>query len=528
MRYTLLFLSLISATALDAQLNTTLLSRVVYQQDLNDVWGWTDSTGIEYALVGTTTGVSIVSLENPEDPHRVAFVPGDFSIWRDLKTFGHYAYVVADQPGSEDGVLVIDLSNLPESVESYNWTPTLPGFPILKNCHNLYIDENGICYLAGCNIAGGGIIILDVTREDGMPEFITTGPSIYAHDVFALDQKMYTSEIFQGQLGIYDISDWDNITRLAGVTTPYTFTHNAWTTPDGNYVFTTDEKANAPIGAYDISDLNNIQRIDIFRPPLTLNTNVIPHNVHVKDDYLFISYYTDGGVIVDASVPDHLIEVAQYDTELQITQGYNGAWGMYPFFESGRLLISDINNGLYVVEANLKRAARIKGVVVDEATQMPIFDAEITLARAPSSVQTNFSGQFKTGLADGLTTQMVVVADGYLPDTSTVELVNGEILDVTIALKSSTSVARQTLFKDQHWSVVPNPASDFFTIQWDKPLAQPNRYMVELVAPSGKVLKTSAVQGAIGVKNLPAGTYGVYLKDRQTGLTSEAQTLIKY
>jgi hypothetical protein len=201
---------------------------------------------------------------------------------------------------------------------------------------------------------------------------------------------------------------------------------------------------------------------------------------------------------------------------------------MYPFFESGRLLISDINNGLYVVEANLKRAARIKGVVVDEATQMPIFDAEITLARAPNSVQTNFSGQFKTGLADGLTTQMVVVADGYLPDTSTVELVNGEILDVTIALKSSTSVARQTLFKDQHWSVVPNPASDFFTIQWDKPLTQPNRYMVELVAPSGKVLKTSALQGPVNLKNLPAGTYGVYLKDRQTGLTSEAQMLIKY
>lgn len=528
MRKALILISWITTATLYGQLNTTLISRVVYQQDLNDVWGWTDSTGIEYALVGTTTGVSIVSLETPENPQHVAFVPGDFSIWRDLKTYGNYAYVVADQPGSEDGVLVIDLSNLPESVESFNWTPTLPGFPILKNCHNLYIDENGICYLAGCNIAGGGIVILDVTQEDGMPEFITTGPAIYAHDVFALDQKMYTSEIFQGQLGIYDISDWGNISRLAGVTTPYTFTHNAWTTPDGNYVFTTDEKANAPVGAYDISDLNNIQRIDIFRPPLTLNTNVIPHNVHVKDDYLFISYYTDGGVIVDASEPDHLIEVAQYDTELQITQGYNGAWGMYPFFESGRLLISDINNGLYVVEAQLKRAARVKGVVVDDATQMPIFDAEITLSRAPNSVQTNFSGQFKTGLADGMTTQMVVVADGYLPDTSTVELVNGEILDVKVALKSSTSVGRQTILEDHQWKVVPNPATDFFTIQWDRPLLQPNRYFVELVAPSGKVLKTAAVQAAIDLRNFPAGTYGVYLKDRQTGLISEAQTLVKY
>lgn len=524
----LLILSLLSTTTLLGQLNTTLLSRVVYQQDLNDVWGWTDSTGIEYALVGTTTGVSIVSLETPENPQRVAFVPGDFSIWRDIKTYGDYAYVVADQPGSEDGVLVIDLSNLPESVESFNWTPSLPGLSVLKNCHNLYIDENGICYLAGCNIAGGGIIILDVTQEDGVPAFITTGPFIYAHDVFALHQKMYTSEIFQGQLGIYDVSDWDNITRLAGVTTPYTFTHNAWTTPDGKYVFTTDEKANAPVGAYDISDLNNIQRIDIFRPPLTLNTNVIPHNVHVKDDYLFISYYTDGGVIVDASVPDHLIEVAQYDTELQITQGYNGAWGMYPFFKSGRLLLSDINNGLYVVEAQLKRAARVKGIVVDASTQTPIFGAEITLAKAPNSIQTNFSGQFKTGAADGMTTQMIVAKEGYIPDTSTVELVNGQILEVNIALKSSTSVARHTLFNDQQWALVPNPASEFLTIQWERPLSQPNRYSVEIIDPSGKIIKSAAALGTIPLKNISAGTYSVLIKDSKTGATSKAKSLIKY
>jgi choice-of-anchor B domain-containing protein len=528
MQKAILILSFFVATNLYGQLNTALRSRVVYQQEINDVWGWTDSTGIEYALVGTTTGVSIVSLENPENPQHVAFVPGDYSVWRDLKTYGNYAYVVADQPGSDDGLLVIDLSNLPQSVETYNWTPTLPGFAILKNCHNLYIDENGICYLAGCNIAGGGVIILDVTQEDGLPEFITTGPSIYAHDVFALNQKMYASEIFQGQLGIYDLSNRERITRLAGITTPYTFTHNAWTTSDGHYVFTTDEKANAPVGAYDITDLNNIQRIDIFRPPLTLNTNVIPHNVHVKDNYLFISYYTDGGVIVDASIPDHLIEVGQYDTELQITQGYNGAWGMYPFFKSGLLLISDINNGLYVVEAQLKRAARIKGVVVDESTQTPIFGAQINIVGSPNTVQTNFSGQFKSGSADGMTTQMIVSKEGYLPDTSTIELVNGQVLEANIALKNSTSVARHTLFDDQKWSLTPNPASDFFTIQWERPLSQPNRYIIEMSTPSGKILKTTDVQSAINLRNMPVGTYSIQIKDLKTGETSEAKTLIKY
>ncbi len=67
-----------------AQLNMVQLGHLPYTNNLNDVWGYTDSTGIEYALVGVKNGTSIVSLADPASPVEVAFSPGANSIWRDI------------------------------------------------------------------------------------------------------------------------------------------------------------------------------------------------------------------------------------------------------------------------------------------------------------------------------------------------------------------------------------------------------------------------------------------------------------
>ena len=44
-----------------------------------------------------------------------------------------------------------------------------------------------------------------------------------------------------------------------GELTPNNFTHNAWTSDDGNFIFTTDERANAFVESFDISDLDDIK-----------------------------------------------------------------------------------------------------------------------------------------------------------------------------------------------------------------------------------------------------------------------------
>ncbi|MCB0676683.1 MAG: hypothetical protein KDC30_08350, partial [Saprospiraceae bacterium] len=127
-RFLLVLLAVVGSTALSfAQLNMSLLSQIDYNPELNDVWGWVAADGTEYALVGLYNGVSIVSLADPANAEEVVFIPGQGSTWRDIKTWGDFAYVTTDQNGTTEGLLVIDLSGLPNSINYENWTPNLPG-----------------------------------------------------------------------------------------------------------------------------------------------------------------------------------------------------------------------------------------------------------------------------------------------------------------------------------------------------------------------------------------------------------------
>ena len=416
-----------------SQLNMQLLDQHTYPVAVNDVWGWADpNSNAEYAIVGTNTRVSIVDITTPTDIIEVEFIPGPNSTWRDIKSWGNHVYVTNESSG---GVLVIDMSGAPDNITWTNWSPTIPGLGNLTRCHNLYIDEYGYCYLAGCNINSGGIIIANVFSNPGNPVFDAAAPAIYAHDVFAQNNIMYASEIYGGDLGIYDVSNKQNINLLASQPTPYNFTHNAWVNADNSVVFTTDEKANAPVTAYDISDLNDIRELDQFRPIATLNANVIPHNVHVWDNWLIISYYTDGGIIADASRPDNIIEVGNWDTFLGGNGGFSGCWGAYPFLPSGLVLLSDRQSGLMVCGADYVRACWLEGKITNAVTGASIFGAEVNIASNQANFATsNVVGNYKTGQAIPGTFDVTFSAMGYISKTVPAVLENGvlTILDVQL------------------------------------------------------------------------------------------------
>ncbi|MCB0635146.1 MAG: choice-of-anchor B family protein [Lewinella sp.] len=431
----LLVACLLLSLSVRAQLNTELLSTVHYPVRSSDVWGYVAPDGTEYALVGVYDGVSIVSLADPTDAQEVVHVPGQNSIWRDLKTYGEWAYVVTDQGSSTEGLTVIDLRQLPDTATAYHWTPELEGLGTLRRCHNVYIDENGYAYLSGCNLNNGGMLYVDVFTEPGNPVFVGTGWPIYSHDVFVQRDTMFTSEIYQGRMGIYDVSDKQQTVFLAAQPTPFDFTHNVWVTEDGRTAFTTDEKANAPVAAYDISDLTNIEELDQFRPAATLGLGVIPHNTHVWNDWLIISYYTDGGIVVDASRPNNLVEVANFDTFFGGGAGFNGSWGAYPFLPSGNVLLADISWGLHVVGVNYVRACWLEGQVTDADFGTPLSGVHVEILDAqPNTELTNLSGQYATGIATAGTYRAVYAKEGYFPDTVSVELDNGVLTIQDVAL----------------------------------------------------------------------------------------------
>ncbi len=482
--------TLISAQSTD--LNIELLSNVEMPETGNDIWGFVDNNGIEYAIMGTRAATRVFSLEDPTNPIERIVIPGAAGTWRDIKSFGNYAYVTADQ--GQDGLLIIDMTNAPDNIEFKFWKPdlaeefdqiqiqidtildeemmidtiivdTIPIF--IDKCHNLYIDDNGICYLAGCassNLPNGvidGVILLDLVTDPLNPTFIANQDNRYAHDVMAQDDRMYTSDINNGIFSVYDITDPTDPILLATQSTSSNFTHNAWVSEDGNFLFTTDERPFGNVDAYDISDLNDIKFIDEYRPAETKDTPVIPHNTHYHNGYLYVSWYTDGLIVLDAHRPDNLIKVGSYDTfSNEETQGigFSGLWGAYPFLPSGTILGSDLNSGLYVFNVNEVRASYLEGNVEDESDASPINGANIQIVAANSQTEmSNASGLFKTGYGIAGTYTVNASHPDYHDTTAVVTISEGMVEELTIKMrKKEVFFVSGTVVTDEDG----NPISD--------------------------------------------------------------------
>ncbi len=483
-----------------AQLNIEFLSNFPYESVGNDIWGYVAPDSSEYAIMGTFDGVSVVNVTDPRDPQEVVFIPQQGSTWRDIKTWGSHAYVTADEAGTTDGLLVIDLSDLPDTVSWRNTTDFFEGQAPVNTCHNIYIDEFGYAYLSGCDANNGGLLFVDVFTNPDTPRVVGLGAPEYSHDIYVRDNIAYSSEINIGVLGIYDVSDKDSVELLATQATPFEFTHNAWLSDDGLTVFTTDELGNAPVAAYDVSDLDDIKFLDAYRPTATLGDGVVPHNVHVWDDYLIISYYTDGCIVVDASRPDNLVEVGNFDTFFPDAVGFAGAWGAYPFLPSGNILIGDMNSGLVVLGPTYKRASFLEGVVKDSVTGIGIFNARVEMSGTTLLTFENsgVDGSYKTGTVDTGYFSATASVFGYEPKTiDSIELASEEVTLVDFELKRLPTVALELRVIDAATSM-PLPGS--------KVMIETDGFSAEYEADAGGIV--AIPDFTIGTYDLVVGQWG--------------------
>ena len=178
----------------------------------NDIWGYVAPDSSEYAIIGTANFTRIFSLEDPKNPQRLVAIAGASAVHRDIKSYGQYIYVTCDQ--GADGLLIIDMTKAPEVITHKFWKPEILG-ATLKTCHNLFIDEFGVCYLAGCTPQSpGGIIMLDITTDPLNPTVIGSINERYSHDVMVKENIVYSSEISDGMLTMYDVSDKEDYVTL--------------------------------------------------------------------------------------------------------------------------------------------------------------------------------------------------------------------------------------------------------------------------------------------------------------------------
>ncbi|MFI5236678.1 MAG: choice-of-anchor B family protein, partial [Ignavibacteriales bacterium] len=240
----------------------------------SDIWGYTDPSGNEYALLGVRTGTSIVSLADPTNPVEVAFIPATYSIWRELKVHGQYAYVVAD--ATSDGLQIIDLTNLPNSATLANQITTW-----FSAAHNIYID-NGYAYAIGTNTNGGGMHILDLSNPVNPVRTAVYTGSNYIHDitVFNNDTVVAAAEDSYDLVNVSNKFSPQLISVSQGI--PGMYAHSGWMTEDNRYFYGTEEFNVVDITVWDLVDRTSW---DLVNSSWEMPTSSTVHNLYIKGNY---------------------------------------------------------------------------------------------------------------------------------------------------------------------------------------------------------------------------------------------------
>jgi hypothetical protein len=207
---------------------------------------------------------------------------------------------------------------------------------------------DGYLYCNGSlNWSPAGTIIFSLLADPTTPAFAGTYEPMYIHDSYVRNDTLFGASIYAGGgLFIADVSDKANPVTITKITYAGSGTHNAWRSMDGKYVFTTDEigTTHHNMKVWDISNLPLWDSVTTY----SASPVDIVHNVHVRGNYIYVAHYTAGMRVVDAHDPRNPVEVGYYDTYPGPSGGYAGAWGVYPYFPSGKWIASDIETGLYV------------------------------------------------------------------------------------------------------------------------------------------------------------------------------------
>jgi choice-of-anchor B domain-containing protein len=350
-----------------------------------NVWGFVDlNDNREYAVVGLSNGTAVVDVTDPANPRVISVIQGNNSPWREVKIhqvrdaaagrYRAYAYVTTEAPGS--GLQIIDLSALPNSV-------TLAGtLNDTSSQHTAYISNidyatnvalpgaQAFLYLAGSNVNNGAWRAYSLANP-ASPQLVASAPtgSGYMHDsasILLTDSR--TNQCDQGHnpcevlidfnvqsVDLWDVTDKARPVRLSTTAYPnVTYAHSGWPTVDQRGVIIHDELEeiqrglNTQIYTLNIDDLRTPTAQISFRGPNTTTD----HNGYSKGSKYYVSHYRRGLVVFDISNPQQLTEVGNFDTFLAPaanSAGTDGAWGVYPYLPSGTILISDIDNGLFML-----------------------------------------------------------------------------------------------------------------------------------------------------------------------------------
>ncbi len=309
----------------------------------SDVWAYTANDGSEYAIMGNVEGVAIVAVPSLEVVAQIDGPTEDAQFyWRDIKTYGSFAYVSTEAYGRSEGLQVIDLRGLPHHAEEI--AVVRGQDDRLVSSHNLSIDTaTGYAYML--NSDANAIIVIDLA-DPIRPVDVASVPVPDSHDVFARNDTLYVAEGRNPTFSMWDMTSKTSPTLIGRVDVPNPgYVHNIWPSADGRYAMTTEETVDKTVKVWDLSDRENPTLIGDW-----LGESRLAHNVQIDGRYAFVSHYASGVYVLDISDIANPVEVARVDTHPDNDDAaFYGNWGVSMPTPSGYLYASDLEGTLTVM-----------------------------------------------------------------------------------------------------------------------------------------------------------------------------------
>lgn len=341
-------------------------------------------------------GVFIINISNPDAPTLYShYNPGANLQFLEAIVIGNRGYFGT---GNTGGVHIVDLTNpnSPQLLGIVNATNG-GGYPTIHEM--MVFDQDGRRYLLenSNTTSNRSLRIIDVTDPAAAVlkyNFLSSDGG-WVHAMHIRGNKLYLSGFSSSsRIDILDIGvlAWQAPTPLGFVPVGFNSNHSAWTSEDGNFLYSareiSDSAAANPgdIRVYNVSNpampvmVNRISMADLGIVAVT------PHNPVVMGNKLYVAWYQAGTLVFDISDPANPVRIGQYDTwpaqfseddlrevrqanskfkpddiicgvdsvTNQQIAGYNGNWAVFPFLGEDKVLLGDLATGLYVVSVAQK------------------------------------------------------------------------------------------------------------------------------------------------------------------------------
>ena len=269
--------------------------------------------------------------------------------------------------------------------------------------HNSTYRNDG--WLVTCDSWTPSLSIYDLRAFDpaDAPDRITSWTyrleglgSGFVHDVTITDDYLLVSQ--WDSLIVYDVSQLGTSAPVYMGEVGGFANHAVWASDDGAFVVTSDERTRGALRLYGLAVENGRVRLDQLDswvgPWYGPNSTFSVHNPVMLGDRVYASNYSAGAIVMQIDRATRTWErVASYDTSTQPTFYFYGAWGVYPRLGADRVLVSDIEEGLFVVDFSAlqlrtpagsvttidPRGDRTASVQIDELGRIALDRATVTL-----------------------------------------------------------------------------------------------------------------------------------------------------